>query len=70
MLVYSSSIYKTIQQILQFMCQCILKSKKQFANGASVYRVYQERLQKRTTEERKGNITMMVLVKVEVFYKK
>jgi len=29
--------------------------KKQFANGASVYRVYQERLQKRTVEERKAN---------------
>jgi hypothetical protein len=52
------------------MCQCILKSKKQFANGASVYRVYQEKLQKRTTEERKGNITMMVSVKIEVLYKK
>jgi hypothetical protein len=29
--------------------------KKQFANGASVYRVYQERLQKRTIEERNAN---------------
>ena len=29
--------------------------KKEFANGASVYRVYQERMKKRTSEERKAN---------------
>ena len=29
--------------------------KNQFANGASVYRVYQERMQKRTSEERNAN---------------
>ncbi|CAF1441600.1 unnamed protein product [Adineta ricciae] len=29
--------------------------KKQFADGASVYRIYQDRLKKRTIEERRGN---------------